>query len=663
MANTPVEQIKERLPIEDVIGSYVKLERSGKSLKARCPFHNEKTPSFYVSPERGGYFCFGCGAKGDIFSFVEQFEGLDFMGALKLLAERAGVDISKNREGFREADYAKVKTEKERMYAIMEEATVFFEENLAGQVPRISDHSIYAVASREAREYVAKRGITDVTVKEFRIGFVPEEWRLLYTHLKAKGYSDAEIEKAGLAKRPEAAEGKTQASLYDRFRDRVMFPISDSSGRVIAFSGRILHDKKSDGANGANGSSSASTIVAAKYLNSPDTPLYNKSTVLYGIDKAKQAIRERGYTIFVEGQMDLVLSHQAGIKNTVAVSGTALADTLSKEGVVNNLGIVRRLSDNLILAFDSDAAGRKAAMRSAEIALSLGMDVKIADLPEGADPADMVLANPESWKDALRHAKPVVEFQLDRVMAEVADNKLDQRKVPALLKAKVYPFIAMLASRSAQAQYVKMVRERALGNAENEAVIWEDIAVAQREYLSKQHVKIDPRTDVKNDGNAGQTNSTNGTILANAERSRLDIITRKLFGLLAYIAQEKGHTDSLITLDVDSYTAAVRKIAGEERYNNLIQHVESSKDELIGEAELFFGSGAQDANMQTRIKKQLDELLLNFEEDILRKDFAVAMAQLSDLERKKEGHKAQELLAQCQKYSVRIADIVKQRRG
>ena len=151
--------------------------------------------------------------------------------------------------------------------------------------------------------------------------------------------------------------------------------------------------------------------------------------------------------------------------------------------------------------------------------------------------------------------------------------------------------------------------------------------------------------------------------MANAERSRLDIITRKLFGLLAYIAQEKGHTDSLITLDVDSYTAAVRKIAGEERYNNLIQHVESSKDELIGEAELFFGSGAQDANMQTRIKKQLDELLLNFEEDILRKDFAVAMAQLSDLERKKEGHKAQELLAQCQKYSVRIADIVKQRRG
>ena len=294
---TPVEQIKERLGIEDVIGSYVKLERSGKNLKAKCPFHNEKTASFYITPDRGTYYCFGCGVKGDIFTFVEQFEGLDFMGALKLLAERAGVELT-DRRLYGGKSSAEVRNEKDQLYKIMEDAASFYEKMLYA-----SGSSSFASAAAEARAYIKKRGITEETAKKFRLGFAPLEWRTLATYLKSKGYSDMDMEKAGLAKRPD--EGG-QKSPYDRFRDRIMFPISDSSGRVIAFSGRILHDDEK----------------SAKYLNSPDTPLYTKSTVLYGIDKAKQEIRRLNYTIFVEGQMDLVLAHQAGTMNTVAVSGT-----------------------------------------------------------------------------------------------------------------------------------------------------------------------------------------------------------------------------------------------------------------------------------------------------------------------------------------------------
>jgi DNA primase len=624
MATTPVEQIKERLHVEDVVGSYVKLEKSGKNLKAKCPFHNEKTPSFYVSPDRGSYYCFGCGAKGDIFSFVEQFEGLDFMGALKLLADKAGVELPKRGQGLGAAEYAKEKSEKERLHAVMEEATLFFE----------SERGRSGVEAAKAREYIEKRGLSPETVKEFRIGFVPNDWRLLYSHLKSKGYGDVDIEKAGLAKRPDAgeqpAEGTQPSSVqlktpYDRFRGRVMFPIMDSSGRVIAFSGRILED---DG-------------KSAKYLNSPDTPLFNKSTVLYGLDKAKHAIREKDYSILVEGQMDLVLSHQAGIKNTVAVSGTALADeTVSRDGVINNLGVVRRLSSNIILAFDSDSAGRKAAMRSAQIALSLGMDVKIADLPEGKDPADMVLVDPESWKNTLRNAKPVIEFLIDHIAIDLAAKKLAERKVPEAVRERVLPFIATMSGKMDQARYVKMIRERLL-QSEREESIWEDLnKVVATIAQTKPTVS-----------NSGQSTVGRGTMHSTAQASRLDVISRKLFGLLAYFDREKS-------FDTSGPYAAIKDIAGLERYNNLISTIEPVKNELILEAEIFFGTGSD----PVKIKKDIDELLLNFEEDIVREDFAKAMNELSRLEKISEIKQAEELMKKCQALSLRIAELAKKKK-
>ena len=545
-----VEKIKERLSVEEVISSYIKLDNAGKNLKGKCPFHNEKTPSFFVSPDRGGYYCFGCGAKGDIFSFVEQFEGLDFMGALKLLAEKSGVTLEFS--GAQDVN----KTEKERLLAVIEEATKFFEESLKN--------------SQQAIDYIKSRGITQETATKFRIGYVPADWRLLYTYLRSKKYSDVDMEKAGLIKKPDDVGG-VKKEFYDRFRGRIMFPISDSSGRVIAFSGRILVD---DG-------------KSAKYLNSPDTLLFNKSTVLYGIDKAKQDIRIKNYSILVEGQMDLVLSHQAGIKNTVAVSGTALADTLvSKENAVNNLGIVKRLSNNIILAFDSDSAGRKAAMRSARIAMSLGMDVKIADLPEGKDPADLVLSNPESWKNVLRNSKAVVEFQLDTVLSK----KLDSRKLPQALRDEVFPFIAPLTGAMEKAHYIKLIKEK---TGISEESIREDLLKV--ESLMK-----------------GEVAKVLEVEASKSKTTRLDAITRKLFGLFYYLDK-----NPIPGIDVDRHRSTIKEIAG-AKYDNLIKDIETFKEELLLETEVTY-SDPRD------IEKALKELIINFEDDLIRNEFNEVM--------------------------------------
>src|SRR3989339_384072 len=239
--------------------------------------------------------------------------------------------------------------------------------------------------------------------------------------------------------------------MYDRFRGRVMFPISDSSGRIIAFSGRLLESVPTP-----EGVGRPTESVGPKYLNSPETPIFNKSSVLFGIDKAKESIRKNNFSILVEGQMDLVLSHQAGYRNTVATSGTALSDsTVSKENVINNLGLIRRLSDNIVLAFDADKAGFNASNRAGKIALSLGMDVKVASLPEGVDPADLILnGGPDAWREAIRNSKHIIEF----MSAQVLKNK-DMRKAGREIKDLVLPFVNALDSSIEKMHFIKKISD------------------------------------------------------------------------------------------------------------------------------------------------------------------------------------------------------------
>ena len=590
---TTVEQIKERLPIDEVIGSYIKLEKSGKSLKAKCPFHNEKSASFFVSPDRGGYYCFGCGAKGDVFSFIEQFEGLDFRGALKVLAEKAGVKLTPNE---------KIDNERDRLFEIMEEATKYFENEYS--------------KSKEAQEYVKSRGINDETRKSFRISWAPLGWNNVHNFLKGKGYSDMLLEKAGLIKKKDNSDNNSSpSSYYDRFRGRVMFPITDTSGRVIAFSGRILKD---DG-------------QSAKYLNSPDTPLYDKSAILFGLDKAKTEIRRLNYSILVEGQMDLVMSHQAGIKNTVASSGTALSDEgVNKEGIINNLGLVRRLSPNVIIAFDADQAGRKAAMRASGIALSLGMDVKIADIVGGKDPADLVKEDIELWRNVIKQAKPVIEFELSNVLKETTDK----RKVPRELRERVFPFVANIESSTDKSYFVKMIADRA--NIDEQS-IWEDVRTIEK----KQKIGLGNDSSVAL--NASNLNKNTYT-----KEGRLDLIERRLFGLLFLV-------ETLDSIKAKEFRSQIEKVAGES-FAEKISKAESMKSDIAFEAEAFFGTD------QTKFENHKKELLANFEEDLVGQELIQAMNKLREAEREGNNEVVAEMAKKCQVLSMRKSDILKNKK-
>lgn len=444
--STAVEQIKDRLDIVDIVSSYIKLEKSGVNWRARCPFHNEKSPSFFVSPNRQSFFCFGCGAKGDIFSFVEQFEGLDFKGALKTLADRAGVDIKQ----FRTSENPE---EKDDLFKVMEEATKIYEKNLK--------------TDSTSLQYLNKRGMKDSTISKWRIGLAFDGWRNLYDELQKKGFSKKNLLETGLIKKVEVeahSTGSGQEKYYDTFRDRIMFPILDSAGRVVAFSGRT-RKKEEENPN------------VPKYLNSPETKLFYKSDILYGFNLAKNYIRKLDYSVLVEGQMDLVLSHQAGVANTVASSGTALTELHLKK--------IGRLSNRVIIGYDSDKAGEAASKKAALLALSLGMEVKIATLEEGEDPASIIKKDPEIWKEALRNSKNAILFFLDRAAEKNKDAKLAKD-----VRENVLPLLAAMQSEIEKSQLLKQI---ALKLGVGEEAVFKDLQKIKTAEDSRKKGEIEEK--------------------------------------------------------------------------------------------------------------------------------------------------------------------------
>lgn len=364
--NKTTDTIKDRLSIVDVVGSYVQLAPRGNAFVARCPFHNEKTPSFYVSPERGTYHCFGCNKGGDIFSFVQDFEGVEFREALEILANRAGVQIEK----YDKQQSKEFSDTRERLFMVIEQAKKIYIESFDG----------------ESKQYLLSRGLDSQTIKTFSVGYARNEWRFLTTSLKQRGFTDAELVASGLSV-------ATEKGLYDKFRGRIMFPITNMSGKTVGFSGRILP------AYAVNPSGNE----APKYMNSPETDLYHKSSVLFGYDIARDAIRKTGRVVVVEGNMDVLMSHQAGIYETVAVSGTALTADHAK--------VLSRLANKVYVCFDSDQAGINALFKTVPLLISADLDIYVINLPEGAkDPADVVTDSPKIWIDSVNNALPLIEF-------------------------------------------------------------------------------------------------------------------------------------------------------------------------------------------------------------------------------------------------------------
>lgn len=567
--SSTVEKIKERLSISDVISSYIKLDPNGINYKARCPFHNEKTPSFFVSTERGGYYCFGCNQKGDMFTFVQEFEGVDFRGALKILAERAGVPLVYDRGG---------DDPKERLFEVMEEATKFFIANLE--------------KNTEANAYLIGRGLKPETITQFRLGYVGNDWRLLYDHLHSKRFSDSEIERAGLIKR------KDQGGYYDRFRGRIIFPIADGSGRVVAFTGRIFgRDEEGE----------------AKYLNSPETELFLKSKTLYGFDKAKFDIKKRDYSILVEGQMDLIMSHQAGFTNTVASSGTAITE----EGLL----ILSRLSQNVMIAFDRDRAGILATRRAGALsALALDMSVKIVVAPDGKDPADTILSSVDMWKEALKNAKDIVLFELETIL----ESGTPTSKYIHEVEKYVFPYLRAIGRGMRIDHYVRMVSEKTGLSPDS---IRNDFTT----YLTKNPVvTISPITNIP----------------STEKVKRKHVIERKLYGLLRYL-KDKSDEQALYNLLSSKFESMVTVDVREN-----LEKTEN-KEALMLEAEHIYEG-------QTT-KRLIDELLLNLEEENLTEQFTEVSQALRRAEGEKDEGKISELLAKCNELTKQINEIKKKR--
>lgn len=373
MSDHTTEAIKARLNLVEFIGSYVRLEKSGAHHKACCPFHQERTPSFMVNEEKNIWHCFGCGKGGDVFTFVMEMEGLEFREALKMLAERAGVDLPRYNGKVQE------KETKDRLYGLLELATTFYEKQLQSEL-----------GPKKILTYLFDRGLSDTSVKHFRLGYAPDGWRHLLDFLVSHGFRTEEIEQAGLILRKGGGSG-----YYDRFRDRIMFPVLDTLGRVIGYSARVAP---------------GSDETQAKYINTPETAVYHKSRVLYGLFQAKQAMKREGVTVVVEGNMDVMALHQAGIMNTVAVSGTALTS--------EQLTIMKRYGPAVHLFFDMDKAGQQAARKSAELALEKELSVAVIALASGKDAADMGKESPEKLREAVAQPRPALEYFLQASLAK-----------------------------------------------------------------------------------------------------------------------------------------------------------------------------------------------------------------------------------------------------
>lgn len=481
---TTVEQIKEKVDIAELVSSYIRLEKAGVNFKALCPFHTERTPSFYVTPSRQIWHCFGCNKGGDIFRFVMELEGVEFPEALRMLAEKAGIEIHR--------EDPRIRTERTRLLDLLEDATRFYERYLYGR--------------KDVGAYLKERGMTGETAKSFRVGFAENTWTTIVDALRKKGFRGEEAEKAGLCIRSER-----EAGWYDRFRGRIMFPLFDASGRVVGFSGRIFEkDLTPQELNVDN--------PPAKYINTPQTVLYDKSRILYGFDRAKTDIRKQNACVVLEGQMDLILSHQAGITNAVAVSGTALTPF--------HLSMIKRLADTIALSFDSDAAGFDATVKSVLDALRLGFDVKVVRIAGAKDPADLVREDPEIWKGAIASARPIVEFFLETLAAKISDERMLKKEVGRV----VLPFVARIASGIDRAHWI--ARVAAFLKVPEEAV-WQD---TRQIKLGKADEAAQPEKP------------------AQRSRTRRDLVEERMIGFAAW----KGRDVDFAAVDPAWFSAGRR---------------------------------------------------------------------------------------------------------
>jgi len=406
-----LEEIRNRCDIVDIISEYVHLKQAGKSFKGLCPFHGEKTPSFMVSPEKQLFHCFGCGEGGNVFNFLMKYEKISFFEAVKMLAKKSGVSlpVDEEKENF-------LNRQKERLYKLNNLAVNYYRECL-----------FKTNQGKKIINYLKKRGINDTSVEKYKLGYAPSGWDVLTNFLKKKGYSYEELTKARIINK-----SKIEGKYIDYFRDRIIFPIFNLSGRVIGFGGRVLDDS------------------LPKYINSPETLVYNKGSNLYSLNFAKEDIRKKGYLIIVEGYTDVLITQQYEFNNVAASLGTALT--------ARQIDLIKRFTDMVLIAYDADSAGNMATLRSLDLLVKAGLEVKVIDLPQGYDPADFLIKKGRtSFQNLIDGSLSLIDYKL-KLLYSKNSIKTIEGKVKVI--KGIIPTLSIMGDENElRAQIVKISEE------------------------------------------------------------------------------------------------------------------------------------------------------------------------------------------------------------
>ncbi len=542
--DSPIQQIKDRLPITDVLADYIQMKKAGTNLKAVCPFHNEKTPSLMVSPSKQIWHCFGCGLGGDIFEFIKLAENVEFAEALKILADRAGIELRKPTQ-----EEIKTTEKKHTLYDINTAAAKFFSKVLWE-----------SRAGNEALLYLRGRGLTDQTIRNWQLGFAPDDFHVLETFL-GKYFPKEDIVLAGLIVKKDEPRNE-QDKFFDRFRGRVMFPILNIHGQVVGFTGRILKDKKD----------------TAKYVNTPETPIYHKSRELFGLFQAKNQIRKENRAVLVEGNMDVISAHQAGFNQTVASSGTALGS--------DQMRALQRFTENLIFAFDTDSAGMTATRRALEEALNLGFNVKIADMKGAKDPDELIKKGIGLWRKAVDTAPNFAEFFFDVTLRNADVSNVEVKRQ---VTKELAPLILRMSDPVTRGHFVRKLSN---GIDVAEQAIWD---IINRLSLPKP-VKPQKGPEIR--------------------KNRREILEDQLLGL-SLAAKNIGHLKDFGEQDFSENNRPIYRLLLERGFVSA-KDVEKSHPELAGKIELLLFAATEEGKEQNwkpetellRVKAELKKVVI-----------------------------------------------------
>jgi len=508
-----VDQIRQKTDIVGLISQHVSLKKAGRNFKGLCPFHDEKTPSFMVSPERQIFKCFGCSRGGDVFGFMMEREGMEFGEALRTLATKAGIELKRYKP-------TPEQLAKDKLLEINHLASEYYHYLLM-------EHRL----GKSALEYLLKRGITKEAMKLFKLGYSPSEWNGLENYLVSKkGYKADQLEMVGLVI-------KGSRGYFDRFRNRVMFTLFDHRKRVVGFAGRVFMGEED----------------TAKYMNTPETVLYHKSRVLYGLEQTREFIKKKNEAVVVEGELDAISSYQAGVKNVVAIKGSALTE--------EQVDLLKRYTDNLKLALDADSAGDQAARRGIELAEKAGLSVRVINLKFGKDPDECAQKSSRFWKDSVKTAVPIYDFYID---SSIKRNGVETPEGKRKIIGELAPILAGVSNQVIKSHYVKKLAT-VLG-VDEESVLAE---IEKTKYKRGESQATEPKKSFAN-------------------KTREEVLTDHVLSL---ILQMEGEVSNLITKvnDEDLPEGAVRKVIGKlkdwskkRNFFDVNKFVASLPEELVG---------------------------------------------------------------------------------